>query len=79
MQHGRSFPVQDAAEAFTAWLERLGQFLPASGFRASPENSRRAGAGALSPGPEPRTGARTTMERPLRVPGFKVAMETMTS
>lgn len=45
MQHGLSFPVQDAAEAFTAWLERLGHFLPASGFRASPEKLRRAGAG----------------------------------
>lgn len=51
MQHGLSFPVQDAAEAFTAWLERLGHFLPASGFRASPEKSRRAGAGGAESWP----------------------------
>lgn len=49
--------MQDAAEAFTAWLERLGHFLPASGFRASPEKLRRAGAGGAES--RPAEGART--------------------
>lgn len=55
-----------------------GNFCLPQVFALPPENSGLAGAGGAESWPPAGRGARTTMERLLRVPGFKVAMETMT-